>query len=668
MTNDEAARVLDGRSTEAVRALVSQAMGWPALIGLAALCTSAEIPTERVSDELYRYFAEEVFNRQPPEIQRFMLLTSIGQTVRTGIIDELMGVRDVNWIARRLTDEGLLTEGTSGQRSFHPLLRGFLLHRLHGDDPELAAIAARCVVQDAMSNRRWQEAFDIAIRQEHMDVAAEIVGRAAPELLSSGQIETLEKWLQASGPAVAKSSKALLAKADVLLRTGNAHEAGNLAASLARDLPEDDICTSRAWCLAGKAMHLTSDERQALAYHRRAISLSMCPEDRRESLWGAFLAAGELEIPEAAQYLEEFSKHSARDVDAHLRTSLGVFLQAQRSGGITAAIAAGRGALPLVEYAGDVNAKTSFLHVFAYLECLRGNYRSAIGTISRAEQIANDARHSFARSYCTSVRATAEIGLRRFSEATRTLERLSRDARNLEDPWLATSVSILALKLHLSQGTGSESITVTRLDPGRASAAVQGELLAVKALFFATAGEFDQALARAADAREVTRSKEVHLISGLSDAVVACLASGDTEFQTGSAETLLTSALDEEMIDPALLVLRACHPLLLHLWGFPDTRQLLTEIIARAEDRHLGAIVGLPLGVMMSERLAALTPREREVLGLLRRGLSNRETARALFIEESTVKVHVHHIFRKLGARNRLQAILITQDEDLEST
>jgi DNA-binding NarL/FixJ family response regulator len=102
------------------------------------------------------------------------------------------------------------------------------------------------------------------------------------------------------------------------------------------------------------------------------------------------------------------------------------------------------------------------------------------------------------------------------------------------------------------------------------------------------------------------------------------------------------------------------------LWDDADTRPLVSEVITRTGDRQLAAAVGLLIG-SPSDRLQALTPREREVLVLLSRGLSNREIAQALVVEESTIKAHVHHLLTKLGAKSRLQAILIAQAENLEA-
>jgi DNA-binding NarL/FixJ family response regulator len=62
-----------------------------------------------------------------------------------------------------------------------------------------------------------------------------------------------------------------------------------------------------------------------------------------------------------------------------------------------------------------------------------------------------------------------------------------------------------------------------------------------------------------------------------------------------------------------------------------------------------------------------LSPREMEVLKLLARGLSNQQIANDLFISLSTVKNHVHHIIEKLGASDRVQAVILAIEYDLIS-
>jgi DNA-binding NarL/FixJ family response regulator len=87
----------------------------------------------------------------------------------------------------------------------------------------------------------------------------------------------------------------------------------------------------------------------------------------------------------------------------------------------------------------------------------------------------------------------------------------------------------------------------------------------------------------------------------------------------------------------------------------PDiTRRLIEQFVQRP-----------PPGTTVPPTLGELTPREVEVLRLIARGLSNAEIAAALVVGETTVRTHVTRILAKLGARDRVQAVVAAYESGL---
>ncbi|MET3509480.1 response regulator transcription factor [Plantibacter flavus] len=119
--------------------------------------------------------------------------------------------------------------------------------------------------------------------------------------------------------------------------------------------------------------------------------------------------------------------------------------------------------------------------------------------------------------------------------------------------------------------------------------------------------------------------------------------------QAGASGFLLKDALPEDLVY-AVRVVAAGDALL----APSVTRRMIAQFAAQKPRASHGAA-----------RLAELTEREREVLVLIGQGRSNSEIAATLFIAEQTVKTHVGKVLAKVGARDRVQAVIFAYDTGL---
>lgn len=119
--------------------------------------------------------------------------------------------------------------------------------------------------------------------------------------------------------------------------------------------------------------------------------------------------------------------------------------------------------------------------------------------------------------------------------------------------------------------------------------------------------------------------------------------------QAGASGFLLKDAKPEEML-AAIRTVHAGDAVIA-----PSSTRRLMENLADS----------LPVAPVDDDRLAQLTGREREVLVHMARGESNTEIAQRLFVAETTVKTHVGRVLAKLGARDRVQAVVIAYETGL---
>jgi DNA-binding NarL/FixJ family response regulator len=118
--------------------------------------------------------------------------------------------------------------------------------------------------------------------------------------------------------------------------------------------------------------------------------------------------------------------------------------------------------------------------------------------------------------------------------------------------------------------------------------------------------------------------------------------------QAGASGFLLKDVRPRDLIDAIRLVAEGNA-----LLGPTVTRRLLDRFATSAREEDARRQIG------------NLTEREREILRLLATGLSNAEVARELFLGETTVKTHVSSVLRKLGVRDRVQAVIAAYDAGL---
>jgi ATP/maltotriose-dependent transcriptional regulator MalT len=644
MDNDEAADVLLERSSPSTTGLVALAEGWPAVIGLASASLAEVGPDiDQVPESLYRFFADEVFGALHPDVQRGLTTLSVAPVLDRELAVALLGSSEAESVCAAALDVGLIAERGSSL-DLHPLARVFLDERR----AQFGLVPQPGSVETCLSiyrhRRDWDAAFDLISRAGFHEELSALISLAMDELLDTARLSTLERWCDFASAARAEAPITSLARAEVLMRTGRYLE----AAAHAEDASSDRGLAFRSLSVAGRAAHLASREEGALEFYRRAEHAAENDSERRDARWGQLACLTELELPDAEPALLELSADvtlgDAREV---VRMSAHRISIECHTGGLRLEHA--DTAYQLVDAVRDPITETSFLSAYSAALVLTARYEEAERVAERLRKEAERYRLDFALPYARCALASALMGRRQWSGA----ERAALHARALAKQHAQVHAELLSrsilLRLFAQQGRLGPAFALEHVCLPGASRASLAEATCSRALVLACAGRLDDALELLAEVRGSTSSIETTVLIAAVEAI--CAVRGGSNEAFARAETLETVAFETGGLDLLVTSYRAC-PELLSILLRGERGRHFRQLVERVGDGDLADAAGRPLATKDDRRLL-LSPREREVFELLRNGFTNREIAKLLYIEQSTVKVHAHHIYDKLGIRSR---------------
>jgi LuxR family transcriptional regulator, maltose regulon positive regulatory protein len=648
------AETLLGRVDASVKSLVDGASGWPAVLGLAALADQAQVPRESVPHALYQYFAEEVFHAADAATQLDLARLALAQVVDEGLAEAILGEERGRQTLLDGIRLGVFVRDRDDGYSVHPLLRDFLESQLRLHHKETVDAARAQVAECLLAHERWDEAFELADRFGDLQLAETVLESALDPLIEEGRIPTIKRWLESRTALQGVSPVFDLAEAEAAFRLAEHAKAEALAAQAAKRLPPGHPLLSRAFARAGRSALIASRDFESLHYFTCAREHARTTSEIREALVGLYFAASELGLPEARSFLEELSRMDDKSLETTLRIGAAQVTDATRGRGMRDVVAEKKPLRYLAPKATDPLAATAFLHTLGNSLNLLARYDEAYEVINELLEITRKYRLDMPVPHALLNRALAQHGRREFMAAHASLEEVNTYVPPGGDDYLEFNAAAIRARLLTSERRLQEAAVA--VEPAASeirSLALRAEYLVSQALVHACLKETDRPRDLVAEALAVFGGSVEAKVIG---ACAIAIAEGESSSAFESAvHRIWDAASATGNLDGIVYGYRAYPPLLRALAGIEQARATVLELVIRAKDERLARRVGLRLREKPAHEL--LTQRETEVYEHLLRGLSNRAIAESLVVSEATVKVHLRHIYEKLGVKSRTEAV-----------
>jgi LuxR family maltose regulon positive regulatory protein len=707
-TADEAAAFLDqamglSLSGDEVAALETRTEGWIAGLQIAALSMQSrdDIPgfIQAFSGShrhVLGYLAEEVINQRPKGTLNFLLQTSILDRLCGPLCDAV--TRDyggqaileklelANLFITPLDDEGVWYR-------YHHLFAEVLQARLQQTHPDqLPALHRRAGIWFA-NQGMTEEAVRHALAGGDYEQAARQIEAVAGDMLRGGSSSSLIRWLDTMPEEMTHARPRLcLARGwtflwGPVLSLESADEWARLASrtALASGLQDSDL-TGQVAALQAMIAAVQSEVERSLELSQQALGYLPFDSPWRGvmtfCLGSAHFSSGNM--ADATHILSEALRLSQADGAQYIQLVAASFLADLQvfQGHLGRAMEMYQQVLAWADHGLPQKGAVMAHGGLAYILCEQNQVNAALAQVQLGAEQIPQVGGPGAALWLYRALARVQQAYGNWTGASAALDRAYQSGRSARLRFVVTQVAALRARLQLAQGD-LEAATAWAANCGLSPEDPQASHPGLREVEYLSLARVLAAQGRRAEALSLLdRLMGSAAAEGRHGSAIGILAlqslvfqgQGDTARALDCLERALTLAEPEGYIR---VFVDEAGPMRALLTEF---QSILTDRLHNDDDnasRRLLAYVGKLLIAFSRPTLAldqqpktipeTLSPRELDVLHLMRAGFNNQEIAEHLVIATSTVKTHINNLYGKFGVHSRTRAVAVARELDLLS-
>ena len=683
---------------EAIATLESRTEGWIAGLQLAALSLQGRADVSGFLAAfsgshryVLDYLSEEVLAQQPTLVRQFLLYTCILDRLSGPLCDEVTGQQDSQAMLEALERANLFVVALDDERRwyrYHHLFAEMLCSHLQQTEPVLLPELHRHASAWYEQHELPVEAVQHALAIPDFERAAHLIEPIALPVAFQGQLSMILEWLNALPEGVIRTRPFLCAYHALLLMFTHQLEAAEARLQAAEQSVQKEGLASQAQIIQGWAYTIrgaialfSGDLPQAVSLARQALALLpssqvipraglMATMARGYELNGDVTPAAEQEVAATVASICSLDNVFAVVSGLTLLARLHVLQGRLRQAAVTFERVTGVVSRPEVLH-------TIFTSFFYHLglgdllrECnnLKAGEQHLVQGLAQVKEILTADPPTVIRGYITLARLQQARGNAR--EAFETLDALAYLAEQRYFPaHLLTQVEAIRAQLELAQGNRASAIrwadtSGLSLNDEELHYPRESEYLVLARVRIAQGRDdplapFLQKALRFLERLQESAEAKARMGSVLEILVLRALADQAQGNRTAALSRLQQALLLAEPEGYVRLFVDEGAPMLalLRLARARGMVPAYVTTLLAAFGEQPGTNPTLHMA-RSSSLVEPLTEREREVLGQLLKGASNREIARHLVLSVNTVKKHVYNICGKLGVQSRTQAIV----------